>query len=148
MTISVGEVLSSLDRGVVVGFDNTPIISQALGWSEKITHFSTSKHIYQPALIIMNKEWFDGLSAEQQKIVREQGQKLEGTGRKFVRKIKKGLMKNFTNAGIEICDLTDAERAVFQEKAKVVWKIREQQAKKRGSKLGIKLIEAMRGNGK
>lgn len=145
VTISVSEVVSSLDRGVVVGFDNTPIISQALGWSEQITHFSTTRHIYQPALIIMNKQWFDGLTPEQQKTVREEGAKLEAKGRKFVRKIKQGLMDNFKAAGVEVCELTDAERAVFRDKAQVVWKIREEQARKRNSALGLELIAKMRG---
>ena len=152
VTISVGEVLSSLDSGVVVGFDNTPIIAQALGWSEKITHFSNTRHIYQPALIIMNKAWFDGLSEEQQKIIREKGKELEQIGRKMVRQLEPALMENFKKADVKVCDLTAAEIATFKEATAKVWDVRKAQAEKYAqkskSKLGLQLIEAMRGNGK
>jgi TRAP-type C4-dicarboxylate transport system substrate-binding protein len=97
VTISVGEVLSSLQTGVVNGFDNTPIITQALGWNQAIKFFSNTRHIYQPALIIMNKSWFDGLTPEQQKIIRDNAMKLEKKGRIMVRGFEPVLMKNFVD---------------------------------------------------
>ena len=140
VTISVGEVLSSLQTGVVNGFDNTPIITQALGWNQAIKYFTNTRHIYQPALIIMNKEWFDGLTPEQQKIVRTNGMKLEKKGRKMVRKLEPLLMKNFDNQEVKVCELTPAERNVFKSATAKVWTIRA----KKASALGKKLIEAMK----
>ena len=140
VTISVGEVLSSLQTGVVNGFDNTPIITQALGWNQAIKYFSNTRHIYQPALIIMNKAWFDGLSPEQQEILRSNGQKLENKGRKMVRKLEPYLMKNFTNQEVTVCELSDAERTAFKAATAKVWDVRAAKA----SALGKKLIEAMK----
>lgn len=140
VTISVGEVLSSLQTGVVNGFDNTPIITQALGWNQAIKFFSNTRHIYQPALIIMNKTWFDGLSPEQQKIMRDNAQKLEKKGRKMVRGLEPALMKNFADQDVKVCDLSPAERAAFKKATAKVWTIRT----KKASKLGKKLIEAMK----
>lgn len=140
VTISVGEVLSSLQTGVVNGFDNTPIITQALGWNQAIKFFTNTRHIYQPALIIMNKSWFDGLSPDQQKLIRENGMKLEKKGRKMVRSIEPALMKNFVNQEVQVCELTDAERAAFKKATAKVWDIRA----KKASALGKKLIEAMK----
>ena len=140
VTISVGEVLSSLQTGVVNGFDNTPIITQALGWNQAIKFFSNTRHIYQPALIIMNKTWFDGLSPEQQKIMRDNAQKLEKKGRKMVRGLEPALMKNFADQDVKVCDLSPAERAAFKKATAKVWTIRA----KKASKLGKKLIEAMK----
>lgn len=140
VTISVGEVLSSLQTGVVNGFDNTPIITQALGWNQAIKFFSNTRHIYQPALIIMNKEWFDGLSPEQQQILRTNGMKLEAKGRKMVRKLEPALMKNFASQDVTVCELSDAERAAFKAATAKVWEVRSAKA----SALGKKLIEAMK----
>jgi TRAP-type C4-dicarboxylate transport system substrate-binding protein len=140
VTISVGEVLSSLQTGVVNGFDNTPIITQALGWNQAIKFFTNTRHIYQPALIIMNKSWFDGLSPDQQKLIRENGMKLEKKGRKMVRSIEPALMKNFVNQEVQVCELTDAERAVFKKATAKVWEVRA----KKASALGKKLIKAMK----
>jgi TRAP-type C4-dicarboxylate transport system substrate-binding protein len=140
VTISVGEVLSSLQTGVVNGFDNTPIITQALGWNQAIKFFSNTRHIYQPALIIMNKAWFDGLSPEQQKIMRDNAQKLEKKGRKMVRGLEPALMKNFADQDVKVCDLSPAERAAFKKATAKVWTVRA----KKASDLGKKLIEAMK----
>ncbi len=140
VTISVGEVLSSLQTGVVNGFDNTPIITQALGWNQAIKFFSNTRHIYQPALIIMNKAWFDGLSPEQQKIMRDNAQKLEKKGRKMVRGLEPALMKNFADQDVKVCDLSPTERAAFKKATAKVWTVRA----KKASKLGKKLIEAMK----
>jgi TRAP-type C4-dicarboxylate transport system substrate-binding protein len=138
--ISVGEVLSSLQTGVVSGFDNTPLFAQAVGWSQAVKYFSTTRHIYQPALIIANKAWFDALSPEFQKLIVEEGLKLEKKGRKMVRALEPALMANFTNSGIEVCDLTDAEREEFRKATAPVWSQRGAKA----TPTGKKLIEAIK----
>jgi TRAP-type C4-dicarboxylate transport system substrate-binding protein len=138
--IPVSEVLTSLQTGIVKGFDNTAIITQALGWNQGVKYYTTTQHIYQPALIIMNKAWFDGLSPEHQKIIREKGMKLEQKGRKMVRQLTPILMKNFETMGITVCELSDTERAAFKEATKGVWELRA----KKASPLGKKLIEQLR----
>jgi TRAP-type C4-dicarboxylate transport system substrate-binding protein len=140
VTISVGEVLSSLQTGVVNGFDNTPIITQALGWNQAIKFFSNTRHIYQPALIIMNKAWFDSLSEEHQKLMRETAMKMEKRGRKMVRKLEPALMQNFAQQEVKVCDLTPAQIAAFKAATASVWEVRA----KKASPLGKKLIEAMK----
>jgi TRAP-type C4-dicarboxylate transport system substrate-binding protein len=115
--IPVSEVLTSLQTGIVKGFD-----------------------IYQPALIVMNKKWFDSLSPEHQAIMREHGKKLEKIGRKKVRKLTPILMQNFKTMGVEVCELTDAERAAFKAATKGVWDKRAAKA----SDLGKELIKQLR----
>lgn len=140
VTISVGEVLSSLQTGVVSGFDNTPIITQALGWNQAISYFSNTRHIYQPALIIMNKAWFDGLTPEHQKILREAAMKLEKKGRKMVRELEPALMDNFTKQDVKVCELSADQIGAFKKATAKVWDVRA----KKASELGKKLIEAMK----
>ena len=140
VTIPVSEVLSSLQTGVVSGFDNTAIITQALGWNQAIKYFTTTQHIYQPALIVMNKKWFESLSPEQQEAMKSEGAKLEAKGRKMVRQLAEPLKANFKQMGVEVCELTAAERAAFKAATKSVWDKREASA----SELGKQLIKALR----
>ncbi len=144
VTLPVSEVISSLQTGVVEGFDNTAIITQALGWDQGIKFFTTSEHIYQPALIVMNKAWFESLSPEHQKAVRDAGLSLEAKGRKLVRDLAPILLQNFKERGVEVCELTAAERAAFKEATKGVWDLRA----KKASPKGMQLLELLRAAGK
>ena len=65
----VSEVLPALNTGIVDGFDNTPLFSIAAGWIEPVSHYTLSKHIYQPAAIVYSKRFMDSLPADLQRIV-------------------------------------------------------------------------------
>lgn len=140
IAISVGEVVSSLKTGVVNGFDNTAIITQALGWDQMIKFFSKTNHIYQPALIIANKKWLESLSEDHQNLIRENARKLEKPGRQLVRAIEPALIKNFEAQEVKVCTLSDQEIKAFQDATRSVWGVRH----KKATPLGQKLIKAMK----
>lgn len=117
--LPVPEVLSSLQTGVVDGYSNTPLFSFATSWYKGITHYSYTKHIYQPALIVLSKKWFDGIDAPSQKILLSTKREREGI--EGVRAITGPLLENFAHAGVEVCQVNDAERKSFQDKVKPVW---------------------------
>ena len=54
--ITVTEVLSALQTGLVDGFDNTPLFTVAASWHQSVGFFTVSQHIYQPALVVVNLE--------------------------------------------------------------------------------------------
>ena len=140
VTIPVGEVLSSLQTGVVKGFDNTPLFTQAASWHQAVKYFTLTEHIYQPALIVANKAWFDALPAELQAAILEPARKLEKKGRKAVRALGPLLVKNLEKHGLTVCRLSPAERQAFEQAAKGAWQVRLAQA----SPLGKKLFETIR----
>jgi TRAP-type C4-dicarboxylate transport system substrate-binding protein len=119
--IAVTEVLPSLQTGVVDGFDNTPLFTFAASWHQGITHFSLTNHIYQPGIIVLSKSWFDTLPADLQTLVKGDHLALAKAGRRGVRAIKAMLLRNFTDAGITLVELSDGERAAFKAKAPDVW---------------------------
>src|SRR5690606_30248197 len=57
----VSEVSSSLATGNIDGFDNTPLFAFAAQWYKNIDTWIVSDHIYQPAMIVYNKDWYDSL---------------------------------------------------------------------------------------
>ena len=139
MTISVGEVLSALQTGVVEGFDNTPLYTQAVSWYQAVDHFTVTEHIYQPALIVVNKKWFDSLPADLQGILVELGEKLTKKGRKKVRELGPALLDNFASQGVKVHRATASEKEAFKKATRGVWKIREGKA----SPMGKKLLDAL-----
>lgn len=119
--IAATEVLSSLQTGVVDGFDNTPLFSFAASWYTAIKYYTVTEHIYQPAAIILNKSFYDGLSPELQKAITDAPEDETDWGRKAVRALTDELLKNFERAGIQVKSLTPAEKAEFAKLVKPVY---------------------------
>jgi len=142
VTISVGEVLSALQTGVVEGFDNTPLYTQAVSWYQAVDHFTVTEHIYQPALIVANKKWFDSLPKDIQDIMLEVGAKLTQKGRKKVRALGPALLENFASQGVKVYEPTAQEKEAFKKATRGVWKIREGKATPMGKKLLNALLES------
>ena len=63
------EVLTALNSGVIDGLDNTVLYTQAAGLAQPLDHFTLTRHIYQPAAIVVNKRWYDALPADLKKII-------------------------------------------------------------------------------
>lgn len=133
--IAVPEVLSSLQNNNVQGFDNTPLFGFAASWYQAIDHWSLTDHIYQPAVIVYNKAWFDGLPKDLQAILVADKQKETEYGRGLVRKLHPKLVKNLGAAGIKVCKVSDAEKAVFAKRATKVHDMFRKKAGKKGAKL-------------
>ena len=73
VTIDVANTMTSLQTGVVDGFDNTPLFAMATTWYQGLDdderNLFLSKHSYQPGIVVYSKKWFDTLPADIQKIL-------------------------------------------------------------------------------
>lgn len=138
-SIPTGEVAANLKSGNVEGFDQSLLYATAGGWHLYIKHLTVSAHIYQPGMIAFNKKWFDGLPADLQKVLLDEGDKLVRKGRKAIRAGNKDLLKIFQDQKVEIHVLTAAEREAFVKKTA---KVRDRVAARgAGHKELIELIE-------
>lgn len=118
--LPVPEVLSSLQTGVVDGFTNTPLFAFATSWYQGVSHFTYTKHLFQPAMIVYSKKWFDKQPKSVQDVLVKTTEEKSGMLR--VRALTKPLLENFTHAGIKVCpELTAEGRKAFEGKAKSVW---------------------------
>ena len=109
------EVLTSLQAGSINGLDNTALFIQAAGLAEPLDYFTISRHIYQPAAVVISKRWFDKLPPNLQAVVLEARQ-FEVEGRAAIRAEEKLMMENFSFFNVEVITLSDAERAAFATK--------------------------------
>jgi TRAP-type C4-dicarboxylate transport system substrate-binding protein len=141
--IAVPEVLQSLESNNVQGFDNTPLFAFAASWHGPIDHWTVSDHIYQPAVIVYNKPWFDKLPSDLQQVLVRNGAEESKVGRKGVRKLHPKLVKNLEAAKISVCRLTADEKRVFAEKTKSVHQLFRKRVGKKGASL-LDLVEKNR----
>ncbi|MCC6337418.1 MAG: TRAP transporter substrate-binding protein [Myxococcales bacterium] len=119
--MAVPEVLGALQTGTVDGYSNTPLFSFATSWYKGITHYSYTKHIYQPAVLLLSKKWFDGLDADVKKALLVRSDEKEGIA--GVRALTEPLLDNFKAADKTVCRLSPEAQKAFAEKAKPVWQV-------------------------
>ena len=141
-SISVAEVLPALNTGAVDGFDNTPLFTQAAGWHQAISHYTVTRHIYQPALLIVNLQFFQSLPKELQAVLIPTDRSLESRGRKGIRALDPPLLQNLEAQKIVVTKLSDAERNVFKTKSRPAWDKRMAKATPAGKALFEAIMKA------
>lgn len=119
--IDATNVLTSLQTNVVDGFDNTPIFAFATSWYQGARHFTQTEHIFQPGLILISKQWYDGLPADLKTVVTDIPQSFVDEGRRGVRDLEPLLVKNLGRAGLTVNRLEPAQRAEFERVARTSW---------------------------
>ena len=125
--MAVPEVLGALQTGTVDGYSNTPLFSFATSWYKGVTHFTYTKHIYQPAALVISKKWLDAQTPELKALLLKRDEERSGiTG---VRSLSGPLLDNFGAAGKKVCTLTAAQTKAFADKAKGVWDIYAKRSK-------------------
>jgi TRAP-type C4-dicarboxylate transport system substrate-binding protein len=115
--MSVTEVLSSLQTGVIDGWDNTELFAFAAAWYVATTHFTRTKHIYQPAAIVYSRKWFESLPKDMQEVLHGDQDtliKMENRSFRSVDAMEGQLVQNFKDAGINVRELDDATRNKFR----------------------------------
>ena len=116
--IPVTEAMTALQTGVVDGFDNTPLFTFAASWFQAISHFTLTRHSYQPAMAVMHLDTFNKLPADVRELIKGDLKAESEYGRKKVRAIKQQLIDNFGAAGIQVHESTKSELAAFAKATK------------------------------
>ncbi|MBM76641.1 MAG: C4-dicarboxylate ABC transporter substrate-binding protein [Proteobacteria bacterium] len=111
----VTEVVPSLNTGIVDGFDNTPLFSIAAGWIQPISHYTLSRHIYQPAAVMFSKSFMDSLPKDLQDLILDDPKGEADRGRSSVRAIEKDLIETIKVFGKEVIELTDEQHKEFRK---------------------------------
>jgi TRAP-type C4-dicarboxylate transport system substrate-binding protein len=119
--MAVPEVMGALQTGTVDGYSNTPLFSFATSWYNGITHFTYTKHIYQPGILVVSKKWLDGQAPEIRTALLRRDD--ERAGIEGVRGLTEPLLDNFKAAKKTVCRVTPEATKEFAEKARGVWEI-------------------------
>ncbi len=140
VAVDVTNVLTSLQTGVVDGFDNTPLFAFATSWYQAAHHLNLSEHSFQPGIVVYSKTWFDGLPADLQQVLTSIPQEITVDGRDQVRRMDPILIRNLERYGIEVHRPSAEERAAF---AKIARPVQDSVAGRAGAQ-GRALLKALR----
>lgn len=111
--IPTTEVTTALKTGAVEGFDQALLYAIAVGWHTQIRHFTLSAHIYQPAVIVFSREWFDTLPIDLQQILIEEGRAVSAKGRADIRAMNPKMLGVLKQAKVQVHKLSPEQRAAF-----------------------------------
>ena len=138
--IDVTNVLTSLQTGVVDGFDNTPLFAFATSWYQAAQHLNLSRHSYQPGIVVYSKSWFDDLPEDLQAVLTTVPEGIVVDGRAQVRRMDPILVRNLERYGINVHRPSAAERGAF---AKIGRPVQTAVARRAGAQ-GQALLRALR----
>jgi TRAP-type transport system periplasmic protein len=113
VAISVPEVLTSLQTGVVDAFDNSPLFTTATSWHTAIKHYALTQHMYQPGAVVFNKAFVDKLPEDLRKILMGDAKAEAKAGREGVRALEPEVLKLMETEGVKVYRLSDAQRQAF-----------------------------------
>ncbi|MDX1958136.1 MAG: TRAP transporter substrate-binding protein DctP [Leptospiraceae bacterium] len=112
--IAIPEVLPSLQTGVVDGFDQTALMTLAAEWQTAIKFYTVTEHIYQPAVVVYSKDFFNKQTDENKKILMGTGNAMAPKARQAVRRLSAQLIKALEDNSVKINKLSDAEKGAFK----------------------------------
>lgn len=135
------EVVTSLNSGAIEGFDNTPLFMMAAGWHTSIKYLSLTDHIYQPAVIVYQAEFFNALPADLQKILLGDVKNESVRSREGIRALNEDLLRLLKENKVEVIRLSDEAKTEFED---ATWAVHEQFKEELGEELLQKCYDAIK----
>ncbi|OAB55642.1 C4-dicarboxylate ABC transporter substrate-binding protein [Phormidium willei BDU 130791] len=118
--ISFSEVPSALQTGVADGYINPPFVPLLFGHQGFIKHFTYAKQSPSSRLALASEDWYQGLSEAERAVVDAAAAKGNAATLAWL-ETRGGKLDELEAAGIEVTELTEAERARFVEASRAVY---------------------------
>ena len=100
----------------IVDAEDTPLsLMYAQKFYEVQKYLTLTDHTYSPWPVVMNKQFFDGLPADLQKVVREAAIETRDYNRKLSKEDEAKSLKLLKQKGMEVTELTDKQKAEFKD---------------------------------
>lgn len=114
-----GQVMTALEAQIIDGAENNWPSYHATGHYQAAPHYSLSRHLRIPEVVVMSKKVWDELSADQQKLIREAAKaSSEEMTRLWAERAKKA-EDTVREANISVYEIDDI--SAFQEAVKPVY---------------------------
>lgn len=130
------ELFTALQQGTVDGQENPYATIYLQKFYEVQKHVSNTHHIYSPFVFMMSKEFFDGLTEEQQTIVREAAVEAGEYERKLNREANAKYLDKLQEEGMTYTEITPEAR---QEMVEAVQPVIDEYK----SKIGEETVDAI-----
>ena len=116
--LSFSELFTAMETGTVDGQENPVTTIQSSKFYEVQKYLTISKHVYSPWIVLASKRWYDGLSADERKIINEAAVASRDFERKDSRDASKQSIAYLKDKGMQINELSDAELGRMREMVK------------------------------
>jgi len=118
--MNFGEVYSALQQGVIDGQENPLAIIASQRFYEVQKYLSTTGHVFAVYMPVISKPFFESLSAEHQKLVRDSMAAARDHQAQLVASEDAAQLEQIRAAGVEVLELTAEQRQVFADKTESV----------------------------
>ena len=115
------QVFSSLQTGVIDGAENNPPSFVFDNHYQVAKYYTIDEHLIVPEMLVMSKKIFDSMSKDEQAAVKKAAREAQMEERKLWEKYEADAMEKAKKAGIQIIQVSDADKKAFQAAVKPVW---------------------------
>jgi tripartite ATP-independent transporter DctP family solute receptor len=114
------ELYTALESKAVDGQENPYATAEASKFYEVQKYMSNTRHIYNPQMLLVSKKFWDGLSADEKKVVQDAAFEARDYQRKVAREMSEKSRQALIKHGMQINDIAPAELQRMRDKVKPV----------------------------
>jgi tripartite ATP-independent transporter DctP family solute receptor len=115
------QVFNALQTGVVDGAENNPPSFVFDNHFQVAKYLTIDEHLIVPEMLVFSKKTFDGMSKDDQALLIKFSKEAQQEERKLWDEYEKQAMDKAKSAGINIVQVSDADKKAFQDAVKPVW---------------------------
>ncbi|MGI3169388.1 TRAP transporter substrate-binding protein [Pseudooceanicola sp. C21-150M6] len=108
------EVISSLQQGVIDGQENPLSVIVSVKLNEVQKYLTLSGHVYSPAMLLVSKPFWDGLTDDQKAAFDKAATAAAAAMRGYVDNVETTGVETLKERGMEVNALSTEEKAAFQ----------------------------------
>jgi tripartite ATP-independent transporter DctP family solute receptor len=112
------ELFTALETKTVDGQENPVTTIESSKFYEVQKYLSITKHVYSPWILLASKKWWDGLSADEKRVLQESAVASRDFERKDTRAAAGKAIDTLKGKGMQVNVVADAELSRMREKAK------------------------------
>ncbi|MGO4887469.1 TRAP transporter substrate-binding protein [Anaerobacillus sp. MEB173] len=134
------ELFAAMQQGTVDGQENPYATIYLQKFHEVQDHVSNTHHIYSPFVFLMSKTFFDGLSEEQQQIVKDAAIEAGQYQRELNREANSEYLQSLQDEGMTYTEISDEAR---QEMIEIVQPVLDKYAERVGQDIVDRVYQAI-----
>jgi len=115
------QVFTSLQTGVIDGAENNPPSFVFDNHYQVAKFYTVDEHLIVPEMLVISKKTFDQLTPEDQANIKKFAREAQFEERKLWANYEQQAMDKAKGAGIQIIQISDADKKAFQDAVKPVW---------------------------
>lgn len=114
------ELYTAMETKAVDGQDNPIVAFETNKFDEVQKHLSTTRHVYNPLIVLVSKKAWDQLSNDERKILMDAASETRVDQRKVSRDMEQKAIANVQKKGVTVTEISAQERARMRDKVKPV----------------------------